>query len=59
MIIRYASEGKYLTNGETYTDSIYAPDDYNPADWWEVDEIPEVIEIDDEEAFRELMKELG
>ena len=46
MIIRKASEGKWLYNGKTCTDSIFAPDDYNPNDWWEVDEYIEPIDDD-------------
>ena len=35
------AEGKYLTNGETYADSIiYLGKLDNPANWQEVDEIP-------------------
>lgn len=34
------SNGKYLTNGETYSTKVYLGKSATPEGWWEVDEIP-------------------
>ena len=41
-------EGKYLTNGETYSTKVYLGKNASPDEWREVDEIP--AEEDDDEA---------
>lgn len=56
------SEGKYLTNGETYSTKVYLGKNASESDWWEVDSIP--IEEDDpeltaEETLAELMEVLA
>ena len=45
------SEGKYLTNGETYSTKVYLGKNASADDWWEVDSIPE--ETDDPELTAE------
>lgn len=48
------AEGKYLTNGETYSTKVYLGKEASPDDWWEVDEIPEEAadeELTDSEAL--------
>ena len=54
-------EGKYLTNGETYSTKVYLGKNANPDEWREVDEIP--AEEDDDEAteadYLEALAELG
>lgn len=40
-------EGKYLTNGETYSTKVYLGKNAKPDEWWEVDAIPD--EADDPE----------
>ena len=45
------SEGKYLTNGETYSTKVYLGKEASPDEWWEVDKIPE--EAADEELTAE------
>lgn len=53
-------EGKYLTNGETYSTKVYLGKNASPDDWREVDEIPaeeenpEAAEADYLEALAEL-----
>jgi hypothetical protein len=37
-------DGKYLTNGGTYSTKVYLGKNADPADWWEVDEIPDETE---------------
>lgn len=40
--ILYPDEGKYLTNGDTYSDSaVYLGNIDSPNNWTEVDSIPE------------------
>lgn len=54
-------EGKYLTNGETYSTKVYLGKNASPGEWREVDEIP--AEEDDAEAteadYLEALAELG
>ena len=55
-------EGKYLTNGETYSTKVYLGKNASESDWWEVDSVP--IEEDDpeltaEETLAELMEVLA
>ena len=38
------AEGRYLTNGETYSEKVYLGKNASPDDWWEVDSIPDVPE---------------
>lgn len=45
------SEGKYLTNGETYSTKVYLGKNASESEWWEVDSIPE--ETDDPELTAE------
>lgn len=48
------SDGKYLTNGETYSTKVYLGKNASPEDWWEVDEIPDETEdpeLTDSEAL--------
>lgn len=48
------SDGKYLTNGETYSTKVYLGKNASPDDWWEVDEIPDEAndpELTDTEAL--------
>lgn len=35
-------DGRYLTNGETYSTKVYLGKNASPDDWREVDEIPEI-----------------
>ena len=35
------TEGKYLTNGETYSQKVYLGKNASENDWWEVDSIPD------------------
>ena len=44
-------EGKYLTNGETYSTKVYLGKNASPDEWREVDEIP--AEEDDPELSAE------
>ena len=46
-------EGKYLTNGETYSTKVYLGKNASPDDWREVDEIPEIDETEDPELTAE------
>lgn len=62
MTVLTPSEGKYLTNGETYSTKVYLGKNASESDWWEVDSIP--IEEDDpdltvEETLAELMEVLA
>lgn len=51
-------EGKYLTNGETYSTKVYLGKNASPDEWREVDEIP--AEEDATEAdYLEALAELG
>ena len=43
------AEGKYLTNGETYSTKVYLGKNASPDEWREVDEIPETNETEDPE----------
>lgn len=45
------SDGKYLTNGETYSTKVYLGKNASPDDWWEVDSVPD--EEDDPELTAE------
>lgn len=51
MTVLTPSEGKYLTNGETYSTKVYLGKNASESDWWEVDSIP--IEEDDPELTAE------
>lgn len=51
MAVLTPSEGKYLTNGETYSTKVYLGKNASPDDWWEVDSIPD--EADDPELTAE------
>lgn len=44
-------EGKYLTNGETYSTTVYLGKNASPDEWREVDAIPD--EADDPELSAE------
>ena len=64
--VRYIvpSEGKHLTDGNTYSDLVYLAANASPDDWYEVDEIPEdePIEEDDEATeadYINALRELG
>lgn len=46
-------EGKYLTNGETYSQKVYLGKNGSPSDWREVDSIPD----EDEDVDPELTAE--
>ena len=48
-----ADEGKYLHNGDTYTDSVFLGIYDSPDNWVEVDEIPDEPEQTDEEITAE------
>lgn len=47
------SDGKYLTNGESYSTKVYLGKNASPDDWREVDEIPEIDETEDPELSAE------
>lgn len=52
------AEGKYLTNGETYSQKVYLGKNGSPSDWREVDSIPdedEDPELTAEEALAVIM----
>lgn len=47
-------DGKFLTNGETYSTKVYLGKNASPDDWWEVEEIPDETkdpELTDNEAL--------
>lgn len=51
-------EGKYLTNGETYSTKVYLGKNAEPNDWREVDSIPDEEadpDLTDSEALAILM----
>ena len=50
-----SAEGKYLTNGETYSTKVYLGANASPDDWWEVDEIPPEPEEDEELSAEEAL----
>ena len=41
------SEGMYLTNGETYSQTVYLGKNASPDEWWEVDTVPELDSEED------------
>jgi hypothetical protein len=41
------SDGKYLTNGDTYSTKVYLGKNASPDGWWEVDEIAAEEEMDE------------
>lgn len=51
MIVLTPSEGKYLTNGETYSTKVYLGNNASESDWWEVDSIEDDHELTAEEAL--------
>ena len=58
MITLTANEGKYLTNGEVYTDgTVYLPDGADTSVWYETDEVivEELTEVSAEEATEMLI----
>ena len=56
MTVLTPSEGKHLTNGETYSTKVYLGKNASESDWWEVESIP--IEEDDPELTAEEALEL-
>lgn len=54
-------EGKYLTNGETYSEKVFLGKDASTDDWTEVDTIPEESNDTDatEADYLEALAELG
>ncbi|MGM9640552.1 MAG: hypothetical protein ACI3V3_04225 [Faecousia sp.] len=55
------ADGKYLTNGETYSQRVYLGKSASADDWREVDSIPDEAddpELTDEEAIAELLEVL-
>lgn len=52
------AEGKYLTNGETYSQTVYLGKFDSADSWTEVDEIPEETEQTPEEQIKALKSEL-
>lgn len=56
------AEGKYLTNGETYSTKVYLGKNASESDWWEVDSVPDEVddpELTAEETLAELMEVLA
>ena len=51
-------EGKYLTNGETYSTKVYLGKNASPDEWREVDEIP-AEEADDEASEADYLAALA
>ena len=51
MTVLTPSEGKYLTNGETYSTKVYLGKNASPDDWWEVDSIADDPELTAEEEL--------
>lgn len=51
MTVLTPSEGKYLTNGETYSTKVYLGKNASADDWWEVDSIEDDPELTAEEAL--------
>ena len=49
------AEGKYLTNGETYSTKVYLGKHASAADWQEVDAISGADELSAEEALKIIM----
>lgn len=52
------AEGKYLTNGETYSEKVYLGKLDSADSWTEVDVIPEETEQTPEEQIEDLKAEL-
>lgn len=55
MTILEAENGKYLTNGETYTTRVFLGKNADPGDWHEVDSIEDDPELTAEEALAIIM----
>jgi len=51
LTILEADEGKYLTNGETYSTKVYLGKNDSVDNWHEVDSINEETELTDSEAL--------
>lgn len=51
MTVLTPSDGKYLTNGETYSAKVYLGNNAFESDWWEVDSIEDDPELTAEEAL--------
>lgn len=49
------AEGKWLTNGETYSQRVYLGKNSTPSDWWEVDSPEADPELTAEEALDIIM----
>ena len=59
--ILIASDGMYLTNGETYAKRVYLAVKASPDDWWEVTDAEAEVamtELTAEEALEELREAL-
>lgn len=59
--ILIASDGMYLTNGETYAKRVYLAVTASPDDWWEVTDTEAeaaMTELTAEEALEELREAL-
>ena len=52
------ADGKYLTNGKTYSTMVYVGGNDSEENWTEVDEIPEKVEQTPEEQIKALKSEL-
>lgn len=49
------ADGKYLTNGDTYSTKVYLGKNSSPSEWWEVDSPEEDPELTAEEALSVIM----